>query len=139
MSSFSDYTENGVLNYLFNGTPFSIINRFFGLFTSANGLENNQITDAEEISNVSTGYTRINLDSLGGFTSSTAGTISNAQEMDFPIAQSDWGTITHSAILDSLDNSTGNVIAWGPLLNPRVIYTGDSIKVPVGALTITLQ
>lgn len=139
MPGFSDYTENGVLNQIFNGDAFVVPGRFLALFTSANGLEENNITGADEVSATGTGYIRVNVTANGGFTTSTTGTLSNAQEFDFPIATADWTTITHAAIIDTVSNGTGNVLCWGPLVNPRVIYTGDSIRVPAGAFTVTLD
>ena len=136
MSSFSVWTANGTLNHLFRGTAFNVPGRFLALFTSPSGLENNTIGTANEVAVGPTGYARPNIDANGGFAVAVNSSMSNVQEFDFPIATSDWGTITHTAIMDAATG--GNVVAWGPLLNPRIIYTGDSIKVPAGAFTITL-
>lgn len=138
MAGFSTYTSNGVLNQVFSSTPFQVTGRHLALFTSANGLQENTIGNADEVSTNGSNYARINLDMHGGFTSSSSGSITNTQEVDFPIAASDWGTITHTAIVDASAVGTGNIVCWGPLLNPRIIYTGDNIRVPVGAFTITL-
>jgi len=139
MSGFSVHTENGVLNQVFNNTAFTVPGRFLALFTASTGLEENLIANAAEVVSAATGYVRVNITANGGFTTSSAGTLSNAQEFDFPIATADWQTITHTAVMDASAAGTGNVICWGPLLNPRVIYTGDSIRVPAGAFTITLD
>ena len=139
MPGFSDYTENGVLNQIFNGTPFVVPGRYLALFTSATGLEENTIAQADEVSAVGTGYARVNIPANGGFTTALTGTLSNAQEFDFPIALADWSTISHAAIVDVATAGAGNIICWGPLVNPRIIYTGDSIRVPEGAFSVTLD
>lgn len=137
MAGFSDYTENKVLDFIFNAGSFTIPGLYLGLFKSDAGLETNQIGSADEVNDSASSYARININTLGGFNGASAGAVSNAQDMEFPIAQADWGTITHTAILDAV--SGGNVLAWGPLLNPRTIYNGDSVKVPAGALVATLS
>lgn len=137
MAGFSDYTENKVLDFIFNADSFAIPGLYLGLFKSDAGLETNQISSVDEVNDSASSYARININTFGGFNGASAGAVSNAQDMEFPIAQADWGTITHTAILDAM--SGGNVLAWGPLLNPRTIYNGDSVKVPAGALVATLS
>ena len=137
MAGFSDYTENKVLDLIFNAGSFVIPGLYLGLFKSDAGLETNQIASANEVNDSASSYVRIDINTLGGFNSASASAVSNAQDMEFPIAQADWGTITHTAVLDA--KTGGNVLTWGPLLNPRTIYNGDSVKVPAGALVITLS
>lgn len=137
MAGFSDYTEKKVLDLIFNAGSFAIPGLYLGLFKSDAGLETNQIASADEVKDSASSYARIDINTLGGFNGASAGAVSNAQDMEFPIAQADWGTITHTAILDA--KTEGNVLAWGPLLNPRTIYNGDSVKVPAGALVATLS
>ena len=138
MSSFSDTLENAVLNKVFSNTDFSYPTLYIGLFKSDAGLETDELASAEEVSFDETGYTRVNITDNGGFTTATAGQILNQQDLNFPVAQADWGTITHAAIV-STDGSDAKIIAWGAMLNPRTIYNGDSIKIPAGALVIQLQ
>lgn len=137
MAGFSDYTENKVLDFIFNADSFVIPGLYLGLFKSDPGLETNQIASADEVKDSASSYVRIDINTLGGFNGASAGAVSNAQDMEFPIAQADWGTITHTAILDA--KTGGNVLAWGPLLNPRTIYNGDCVKIPAGALVATLS
>lgn len=137
MAGFSDYLEDKLLNFVFKGDVFKIPGRYLALFTSDTGLEENNISLAAEVRDTQQSYARINITAQGGFNTASGGIIANSQDMDFPIAQADWGTITHTAVMDAATN--GNVLAWGPLLNPRTIYNGDSVRVPSGALTITLS
>lgn len=139
MASFSNYTENGVLNLMFHGTPFNIPGLYLGLFTSDAGLEENNIQAATEVPGGLTGYLRIDLNQFGGVTTATDGEIQNVATMDFPKATQDWGEITHTALLDSPDAANGNVICWGPVLNSRTVYIGDSVRVPAGAFIVTLS
>lgn len=137
MSGFSDYLEDKLLDFVFKKSSFTIPGVYLALFTSDVGLEENNIGLASEVADTQQSYARIDITAQGGFNPSSGGVTANAQDMDFPIAQADWGTITHTAVLDA--PTGGNVLAWGPLLNPRTIYNGDSVRVPSGALTITLS
>lgn len=137
MASFSDTLENAVLNKIFSGVDFEYPEIYLGMFKSDAGLETDIIADAEEVLFEETGYARVNVTDGGGFTTSTAGQVSNINDIEFPVAQADWGTITHAALLDA--PTGGTVLCWGPLLNPRSIYNGDSIKVPSGAMVAQLS
>lgn len=137
MAGFSNYTENQVLDALFNGGTLTIPGLYLALFKSDAGLEENVSGSWEEVTDTSGSYARIDIETLGGFNSASDGTVSNAQDMEFPVALADWGTITYTAVMDAVNG--GNVLAYGPLLNPRTVYNGDSIKVPAGALVITLS
>ena len=137
MSGFSDYLEDKLLNFVFKGDAFTVPGRYLALFTSDVGLEENNLALANEVKDAQQSYARIDMTAQGGVSPSAGGILANSQDMDFPIAQADWGTITHTAVLDAATD--GNVLAWGPLLNPRTIYNGDSVRVPSGALTITLS
>lgn len=136
MSSFSNYTENAVLNMLFNQVPFTPTPLYMGLFKAETGLEDNALATAEEVVDASS-YARVDVEAFGGYTTATTGSVANVNDLDFPVALADWGTITHTALLDA--PTGGNVIAWGALANPRTIYAADSVKVRAGANVITLN
>lgn len=50
-------------------------------------------------------------------------TIKNDAKVEFPIAEGDWGTITHVGIRDAAVG--GNLIAFAELAAPRTIMAGD--------------
>jgi len=50
-------------------------------------------------------------------------TIKNSAKVEFPVAEGDWGTITHVGIRDAATG--GNLIAFAELDAPRTIQTGD--------------
>lgn len=56
-------------------------------------------------------------------------TIKNSVRVEFPVAQGDWGTITHIGIRDAAEG--GNLIAFAPLNAPRTISTGDRFVIDV--------
>jgi hypothetical protein len=131
MSSFTDYTENLVLTYLFtNGSVTRPTAWFVGLFTAAP-------SDAGGGTEVSgAGYTREATGTLSvSGTSPTNCTNSAAIEFD-PASGGNWGTITHIAIFDA--STSGNMLGWAQLTSSRTINDGDVLRIPAGDLDITL-
>lgn len=137
MASFSDYTENKVLNYLLRGEAFSVPNMYLALFSSSNGLEPNVPASQTEVGTAGTGYARVAVPSYTGFSAATSGQSANVSTFEFPVAQTDWGTISHAALMDA--ETGGNVIWWSNLSAPRVVYSGDTIRFAANTLTILLD
>lgn len=130
MASFSDYTENLVLNWLFtNNSATRPTAWYVGLFTAAPS----DTGGGTEVSG--NGYARV---ATGTITvSGTATTATNDAAIEFAAASGgNWGTITHAAVFDA--SSAGNMLAWAPLTTSRTINDGDVFRIPASSLTITL-
>jgi hypothetical protein len=130
MSSFTDYTENLVLNWLFTTNSATRPTAWYvGLFTAAPS----DTGGGTEVSG--SGYAR---KATGTITvSGTATTATNSAAIEFdPADGGDWGTITHAAIFDA--ETSGNMLAWAELTTARTINDGDVFRVPASSLTITL-
>ena len=130
MSSFSDYTENLVLNWLLTTNSATRPTAWYvGLFTAAPS----DTGGGTEVSG--SGYARM---ATGTITvSGTATTATNAAAIEFAAASGgNWGTITHAAIFDA--STGGNMIAWSALTTSRTINDGDVFRIPAGSLTVTL-
>jgi hypothetical protein len=56
-------------------------------------------------------------------------TIKNSAKIEFPVAESDWGTVTHIGIRDAA--TAGNLIAFAELSAPRTIQTGDRFVIDI--------
>ena len=130
MSSFTDYTENLVLNYLLTANSVTRPTAWYvGLFTAAPS----DTGGGTEVSG--NGYAR---KATGTMTiTGTATTATNAAAIEFdPASGGNWGTRTHAAIFDAL--TTGNMLAWAPLTTSRTINDGDVFRVPASSLTVSL-
>lgn len=130
MSSFTDFTENLVLNWLFTtNTATRPTAWYVGLFTAAPS----DTGGGTEVTG--SGYAR---KATGTITvSGTATTATNDAAIEFdPASGGDWGTITHAAIFDA--ETGGNMLAWAELTTARTINDGDVFRVPASSLTITL-
>ena len=131
MSSFSDYTENLTLKYLFTTQTVTRPTAWYvGLFTAAP-------SDAGGGTEVSgNAYVR---KATGTMTvSGTSPTnCTNSAAIEFAAASGgNWGTITHVAIFDA--SSGGNMLGWSALTTSRTINDGDILRIPAGDLDITL-
>lgn len=130
MSSFTDYTENLVLNWLLTTNSATRPTAWYvGLFTAAPS----DTGGGTEVSG--SAYAR---KATGTITvSGTATTATNAAAIEFAAASGgNWGTITHAAIFDA--STGGNMIAWSALTTSRTINDGDVFRIPAGSLTVTL-
>jgi len=131
MSTFSDYSENLVLTWLFTtGSATRPTAWYVGLFTSAP-------TDAGGGTEVTgNAYAR---KATGTLTvSGTSPTLcTNSSAIEFAAASGgNWGTITYAAVFDSL--TSGNMLGWAALTTSRTINDGDILRIPAGDLDITL-
>lgn len=131
MSSFSDYTENLALNFLFTtNTATRPTVWYVGLFTAApsdtgGGTEVSGSAYARKVTGTIT---------VSGTSPTTA---TNSAAIEFAAASGgNWGAVTHAAIFDAL--TTGNMLAWAPLTTSRTINDGDVFRIPASSLTITL-
>ncbi len=130
MSSFTDYTENLALTYLFTtGSATRPTAWYVGLFTAAPS----DTGGGTEVSG--SGYARVVTGTISG--SGTATTFTNAAAIEFAAASGgNWGTIGWAGIFDA--STAGNLLAWAPLTTSRVINDGDVFRIPASSLTITL-
>jgi hypothetical protein len=131
MSTFSDYSENLVLTWLFTtGSATRPTAWYVGLYTSAP-------TDAGGGTEVTgNAYAR---KATGTLTvSGTSPTLcTNSAAIEFAAASGgNWGTITYAAVFDAL--TSGNMLGWAALTTSRTINDGDILRIPAGDLDITL-
>lgn len=131
MSSFTDYTENLALTYLFTtGSVTRPTAWYVGLFTAAPS----DTGGGTEVSG--SGYARVSAGTISG--SGTATTFTNAAAVEFAAASGgNWGSVGWAGVFDSL--SGGTLLAWAPLTTARTINVGDVFRIPAGSLSITLS
>jgi hypothetical protein len=130
MSSFTDYTENLVLTWVFTSSSATRPTAWYvGLFTAAPS----DTGGGTEVTG--NGYSRKATGTISG--SGTATTFTNAAAIEFDAASGgNWGSIGWAGIFDA--SSSGNLLAWSPLTTARTINDGDVLRIPAGSLSITL-
>jgi hypothetical protein len=131
MSSFTDYTENLVLTYLFTTDSATRPTAWYvGLFTAAPS----DTGGGTEVSG--SGYARVVTGTISG--SGTATTFTNAAAIEFAAASGgNWGTIGWAGIFTA--STGGTLLAWAPLTTSKAINDGDIFRIPASSLTITLS
>lgn len=130
MSSFTDYTENLALTWLFTGDSATRPTAWYvGLFTSAP-------SDAGGGTEVTgSAYARVATGTISG--SGTATTFTNAAAIEFAAASGgNWGTIGWAGIFTA--STGGTLLAWAPLTTSKEINDGDIFRIPASSLSITL-
>ncbi|MCA3717451.1 MAG: hypothetical protein IM674_04275 [Brevundimonas sp.] len=128
MSSFTDYSENAILNWLRGSAnmPAAVSPRI-ALFTVA---PNEAGTGGTEVSGA--GYARV----AATFGSPSGATISNTAAVDYGTAGAAWGTVVAAGIYDAA--TAGNLLAVQNLVTPRVIANADPVSFPIGSLTFVV-
>lgn len=63
--------------------------------------------------------------------------ISNNTEIRFPVATSDWGTVSHFGIRTAATG--GELLAYAAVPIPKLIELGDEAKFNVGTLTVSMD
>ena len=128
MSSFSDYLETAALTWAFSAGAVTRPTAWHvALFTAAPG----EAGGGTELSTSGTAYARQSA------TFTVSGNLAtNGSAIEYAVATSNWGTVTHVGIFDAA--SGGNLLAYAPLATSKSIGQGDVFRIPAGDLDITL-
>lgn len=131
MGSFANYWENEILDHLFSKGSYTPPTIYVGLSIAdptddASGL-------AEPSGNAYARVATVGAD----WNSASGGIIDNANDISFPQASGNWGTLTHFALFDAA--SGGNMLAHGSLGVSKPISNGDTAKFAAGDLDISLD
>lgn len=127
----SDFLELELLDHVLGNQAYSAPETVYvALYTTAP-------TDAGGGVEVSAaGYARVAVtNDLTNWPAAVAGAKANGEEITFPTATGDWGTVVAFAILDAA--SGGNFLYWGDLTASKEIKNGDTAKFAVGTLSIS--
>ena len=130
MAEFSTYMENAIINLMRN-TAFTQIPAYVALFTStATEAELEAGTLTNEVSGGS--YAR----QLAGLSAPSNGASSNAADITFPTATANWGTVHLVALMDAA--TAGNVLMYSLLDADKIVNSGDTFKINLGDLDVTV-
>jgi hypothetical protein len=126
--SISDYFENKILDHMLRNqsfTPPSTV--YVALYTTAP-------SDSGGGTEVSGGgYARQPVT----FSAASDGSISNSEDITFPQATANWGTIVAVGLFDAA--TAGNLLWYGDLTQSKTVNSGDIFKIPAGNLTVSLD
>jgi hypothetical protein len=133
MSAASDFLENELLDHVLDNAAYtSPTNVYLALFTADTGLETNSPSAEAQTPGVD-GYSRVTLSFAAAAGGSSA---TDAAATVGPCTNSNWGTITHIAVMDAATG--GNVLFYGAVTTSKTIEVGDTFQISSGNLTVTL-
>jgi len=131
MGSFSDYWENEILDHIFGKGSYTPPTIYVGLSTADPTDDGSGL--AEPIGNA---YARVSTVAADWDVSSD-GALDNVNDITFPEATGNWGTVTHFALFDAVTG--GNMLAHGALGLSKAIGSGDTAKFAAGDLEVSLD
>jgi hypothetical protein len=134
--SFSDYWENVILDHVFKTSAHTAAtNIYIALCTTApTDATTGSGLSAVEVA-TSFGYSR---QLCNTWDAAAGGATENTQSETFAQATSDWGSVTHFALVDAAGESAGNMLAWGSLAVLKNIQSGDTAKFAAGDIDVVL-
>ena len=131
MGSFSDYTEDALLNHLFGKGDYPPPTIYVGLSTTDPGDSGAGLSEPN-----GNGYARVET-TEADWNVAASGLLDNANVILLGPATSNWGTLTHFALFDAATG--GHLLLHGALAQTKTIDSGDSARFASGELDITLD
>lgn len=128
--SFSDYTENKVLDHVVGKTSFTMPSVYVALFTAAP-------SDSGGGTEVSGGSYARKSTAGADWTAASSGATSNANAITFVTPTGSWGTVVAFGLFDA--STSGNLLAWADLTTNQAIGTGNTVSFAIGDLDLTLS
>jgi hypothetical protein len=136
----SDYLENALLNQVLGAAAFTAPGTVYvALYTAAlTDASTGTSAAASEVSTSGTAYARVAVtNNTTNWPTTSTGSKSNANAINFPTATGSWGTVTHFAVLDSATVGAGNILYWASLTSSKTIGNGDTASFAASQITIT--
>lgn len=153
MSGFSVTLDNKLLDVVFSGVAFTTPDKYLALFKAESGLTTDDATTwgpnevpasvTVDSETKTTAYARVKMNN-SIFNAAVNSAVTNNANIEFPVAEQDWGEVSHVAIMDAA--TAGHVLAWGLIRNPvtlaaqpREVLTGDQFIVRTNTMNVRLN
>lgn len=132
MSQASNYLEEAILNYFFrNQTVAQPTTLYLALYI-------NDPTDADTGTEVSGGgYSRKQVTFEAPVQTGGKAVISNNAKIEFDIATTDWGSVTHWGIRTAA--SGGSLLCRGSFSRVENVQSGNRLTIEIGNLQISME
>ena len=132
MAQAGNWLEEGVLNYFFrNQSVAQPANVFLALYI-------NDPTDSDTGTEINgTGYVRQQVTFNSPTQAYDKAVISNNQKIEFAVAGSDWGVVSHWALRTA--QTGGNLLCRGSFSRVENVQVGNRFTVDSGNLQVTME
>lgn len=137
MGSFSDTTENAVLDHIVGKTTYALPATVAISLCTADPTDAGTGASQNEVANANN-YARADT-SGADWNAASGGAIDNANAITFNEASGSWSTVTHFAGNDSASYGAGTMLWHGSLSVSKPITSGDTPQFAAGDLDITLD
>ena len=135
MTALTNYTENNLINHIFRtGTFTKPTYLYIGLITALTDGEAGTVT---EVTGGSYARVACNPSDTNWNATTTTGATANTAAIQFPAATADWDQVTSFGIWDAA--TSGNLLIYSSLTNPRTITNGTTPSFGAGALTFQID
>lgn len=125
----TDYLSNKLIDFIWRGQTYNYpATMYLALYTSlpSNNTRGTEVTGG--------GYVRVPVNS-SAWSAPSGGTISNSENLSFPVPTANWGNVVGCGLLDSA--TSGNLLWWAAVNAPKSIVNGGaSPRFDAGALTL---
>lgn len=127
----SNYLEEEILSAIVSGGTYTGGDVWIALYTTAP-------TDEDLGLEVAGGnYARQQATFTTPIQTDGKATVENVDDITFPVATADWGTITHVGLRDA--ETGGNLLFHKSVNNPRTILTSDRVRFLEGELKVDMS
>lgn len=134
MANISNPYAVAILNALFRGTPMTLPSAWYlALFKESPGPTGT----GEEVTGGAYARQAIQCKVASIDAETGIATIKLTADVVFPIATTNWGTITHTAIYSAATG--GSLITYSDPEVPKLIQAGDNIRISEALWKVTLQ
>lgn len=130
MANASDYLEGALIAHLTGGSAYTQPTMYVGLATGSTGLETGTPTD--EVT--AAGYARQSVTWTGSGSSR-----SNSAAITFTVTAAPSSAVTHWFLADGDTEGADNVLLWGTLSSSVTLAADDSLRIPAGSLTASVD
>ena len=125
---FSNYLADALIDATVRKTTYTTPTQTYVALYTSDPTKNNTGTEVS-----GTTYTRFPLT----MDAPDDGVTQNTNEMEWAVAMTVWGTITHVGIMDA--EVAGNLLYFAELIEPKNITVGDQFQITPANLKLTLS
>ena len=125
---FSNYLADALIDATVRKTTYTTPTQTYVALYTSDPTKNNTGTEVS-----GTTYTRFPLT----MDAPDDGVTQNTSEMEWAVATTVWGTITHVGIMDA--SVAGNLLYFAELIEPKNITVGDQFQITPANLKLTLS
>jgi len=130
-SGFSTYLRNKLLDHAVGKTSYTMPTVWLALSSTQPVADGTGVTEPTAM-----GYVRLAM-TAANWAAASAGANTTAQELTFTEATGSWGEMAFWATYDNA--TTGNMLTFGTITVPKTYSSGDTPKVAIGDLDLTIN